>query len=90
MLLLLLLVVCIGSTSRVGGGEVSGYRSDDGATSSSFRGRSRSTQSARFLQEALVSPRGSVALSPHASNARRKSWGPHMSRYVISFPKHVG
>ena len=34
----------------------------------------------KFLQEALVSPKGSVSLSPQKAG-RRQSWGPHMSRY---------
>lgn len=38
-----------------------------------------STGVAKFLQEALVSPKGSVSLSPQKAG-RRQSWGPHMSR----------
>ena len=34
---------------------------------------------AKFLQEALVSPRGSVSISP-SKQGRRQTWGPHMSR----------
>lgn len=33
----------------------------------------------KFLQEALVSPKGSVSLTPD-KKGRRQSWGPHMSR----------
>lgn len=41
------------------------------------------TKGAKFLQEALVSPKGSVSLSPQKAG-RRQSWGPHMSRCVSS------